>query len=95
MFLMTGSVKSKLASEDSSLFGLALMLGYLGFDGFTSTFQDKLFKASREREGGGDAEAQIALNSYAKQRCSAGMQCMLRTVERVACIACLHPPFNG
>ena len=26
------------------MFGLALMLGYLGFDGFTSTFQDKLFK---------------------------------------------------
>ena len=45
MFLMTGSVKSKHASADSSLFGLALMLGYLGFDGFTSTFQDKLFKA--------------------------------------------------
>lgn len=29
---------------DSSVYGLALMLGYLGFDGFTSTFQDKLFK---------------------------------------------------
>ena len=24
--------------------GLALMLGYLGADGFTSTFQDKLFR---------------------------------------------------
>lgn len=45
LFLMTGSVKSKHAGTDSSLFGLALMLGYLGFDGFTSTFQDKLFKA--------------------------------------------------
>ncbi|PSC76775.1 UDP-galactose UDP-glucose transporter 5 [Micractinium conductrix] len=44
LFLMTGSVKSKHASSDSSMFGLALMLGYLGFDGFTSTFQDKLFK---------------------------------------------------
>jgi hypothetical protein len=41
---MTGSVKSKHAGDDSSAFGLALMLGYLGFDGFTSTFQDKLFK---------------------------------------------------
>ncbi len=41
---MTGSVKSKHASADSSVFGLMLMLGYLGFDGFTSTFQDKLFK---------------------------------------------------
>jgi len=29
---------------DSQLYGLLLMLGYLGFDGFTSTFQDKLFK---------------------------------------------------
>lgn len=44
LFLMTGSVKSKHAGADSSAFGLALMLGYLGFDGFTSTFQDKLFK---------------------------------------------------
>ncbi|KAL4428810.1 hypothetical protein ABPG77_005248 [Micractinium sp. CCAP 211/92] len=44
LFLMTGSVKSKHASADSSVFGLMLMLGYLGFDGFTSTFQDKLFK---------------------------------------------------
>lgn len=44
LFLMTGSVKSKHAGADSSLFGLSLMLGYLGFDGFTSTFQDKLFK---------------------------------------------------
>lgn len=24
--------------------GVMLMMGYLGFDGFTSTFQDKLFK---------------------------------------------------
>jgi len=44
LFLMTGSVKSRHASSDSSVFGLMLMLGYLGFDGFTSTFQDKLFK---------------------------------------------------
>lgn len=44
LFLMTGSVKSKHAGADSSIFGMGLMLGYLGFDGFTSTFQDKLFK---------------------------------------------------
>ena len=41
---MTGEIKSKHASSDSSMFGILLMLGYLGFDGFTSTFQDKLFK---------------------------------------------------
>jgi adenosine 3'-phospho 5'-phosphosulfate transporter B2 len=29
---------------DTSWYGGVLMLGYLGFDGFTSTFQDKLFK---------------------------------------------------
>ena len=69
MFLMTGSVKSKHASADSSLFGLALMLGYLGFDGFTSTFQDKLFKASRGEEGG--------CAFAAKQQCSAAVQSML------------------
>jgi adenosine 3'-phospho 5'-phosphosulfate transporter B2 len=41
---MTGEIKSKHAGADSSMFGIMLMLGYLGFDGFTSTFQDKLFK---------------------------------------------------
>ena len=44
LFLMTGEIKSKHAGSDSSAFGIMLMLGYLGFDGFTSTFQDKLFK---------------------------------------------------
>lgn len=34
----------------SSVYGLALMLGYLGFDGFTSTFQDKLFKGYQVSE---------------------------------------------
>lgn len=46
MFLLTGEVKSKASSSlaDSSFFGMLLMCGYLGFDGFTSTFQDMLFK---------------------------------------------------
>ncbi len=44
LFLMTGEVRSKHAAADSSALGVMLMLGYLGFDGFTSTFQDKLFK---------------------------------------------------
>lgn len=44
LFLLTGDIKSKHAGQNSSLFGISLMLGYLGFDGFTSTFQDKLFK---------------------------------------------------
>ncbi|KAL0907210.1 hypothetical protein M5K25_025764 [Dendrobium thyrsiflorum] len=30
--------------RESTLWGVTLMIGYLGFDGFTSTFQDKLFK---------------------------------------------------
>ncbi|KAJ3688366.1 hypothetical protein LUZ61_017530 [Rhynchospora tenuis] len=30
--------------RESTVRGVLLMLGYLGFDGFTSTFQDKLFK---------------------------------------------------
>ncbi|KAI3995343.1 hypothetical protein MKX01_032145 [Papaver californicum] len=29
---------------ESTVWGVSLMMGYLGFDGFTSTFQDKLFK---------------------------------------------------
>lgn len=46
LFIMTGSVKSKVSKSmmDSSIYGVLLMAGYLGFDGFTSTFQDKLFK---------------------------------------------------
>lgn len=30
--------------KESTVWGILLMAGYLGFDGFTSTFQDKLFK---------------------------------------------------
>eukprot|EP00267_Zea_mays_P022673 XP_008647752.1 uncharacterized protein LOC100280126 isoform X4 [Zea mays] len=30
--------------RESTIWGVSLMFGYLGFDGFTSTFQDKLFK---------------------------------------------------
>lgn len=86
LFLMTGSVKSKHASADSSMFGLMLMLGYLGFDGFTSTFQDKLFKvgggwlvafASRLCVGGGctarcrQAPAAPALLAAASTRAAA------------------------
>jgi solute carrier family 35 (adenosine 3'-phospho 5'-phosphosulfate transporter), member B2 len=46
LFPLTGSVASKVASRQthSSGYGVALMLSYLGFDGFTSTWQDKLFK---------------------------------------------------
>ena len=36
----TGSKKSK---HDTGIYGVALMVGYLGFDGFTTSFQDKLF----------------------------------------------------
>ncbi|KAL5229914.1 hypothetical protein ABZP36_028690 [Zizania latifolia] len=30
--------------RESTIWGISLMLSYLGFDGFTSTFQDKLFR---------------------------------------------------
>lgn len=43
MFLLSGNIASKHVSDEDSYFGLLLMLGYLGFDGFTSTFQEKLF----------------------------------------------------
>lgn len=32
------------SGRENTVWGIALMTGYLGFDGFTSTFQDKLFK---------------------------------------------------
>eukprot|EP00201_Polytomella_parva_P014969 CAMPEP_0175059300 /NCGR_PEP_ID=MMETSP0052_2-20121109/12355_1 /TAXON_ID=51329 ORGANISM="Polytomella parva, Strain SAG 63-3" /NCGR_SAMPLE_ID=MMETSP0052_2 /ASSEMBLY_ACC=CAM_ASM_000194 /LENGTH=366 /DNA_ID=CAMNT_0016324833 /DNA_START=253 /DNA_END=1353 /DNA_ORIENTATION=- len=46
LFLVTGDIKSKVSHSlmDSSIYGVILMGTYLGFDGFTSTFQDKLFK---------------------------------------------------
>lgn len=43
VFLMSGNITAKKASDEDSYYGLLLMLGYLGFDGFTSTFQEKLF----------------------------------------------------
>lgn len=46
VFMGTGATKSRRAKAggSDSLYGLLLMCGYLGFDGFTSTFQEKLFK---------------------------------------------------
>jgi len=43
-FLMTGSINAPDAQASDSVYGLALLLGFLLFDGFTSTFQEKLFK---------------------------------------------------
>eukprot|EP00884_Botryococcus_braunii_P010657 jgi/Botrbrau1/19593/Bobra.0035s0071.4 len=45
LFVTTGSIRPHRPSGNTSgLYGLSLMTGYLAFDGFTSTFQDKLFK---------------------------------------------------
>eukprot|EP00898_Chlorokybus_atmophyticus_P003592 jgi/Chlat1/4233/Chrsp27S04249 len=50
LFLLAGNVASPVqylsgySSFDSTLLGAILMLAYLGCDGFTSTFQDSLFK---------------------------------------------------
>jgi adenosine 3'-phospho 5'-phosphosulfate transporter B2 len=42
-FLLTGNISSKHHSGNSS-YGLFLLVAFLGLDGFTSTFQEKLFK---------------------------------------------------
>merc|ERR1719191_374127 len=42
-FLMTGNIKAK-HSSGTSAHGLILLMCFLGLDGFTSTFQEKLFK---------------------------------------------------
>jgi len=42
-FLMTGPIASK-ADSGSSFWGLGLLAAFLALDGFTSTFQEKLFK---------------------------------------------------
>merc|ERR1719246_400885 len=41
-FLMTGPISS--SDDSSSTYGLMLLGGFLALDGFTSTFQEKLFK---------------------------------------------------
>lgn len=43
VFLLSGNIAARKAADNDSYYGLLLMLGYLGFDGFTSTFQEKLF----------------------------------------------------
>ncbi|KAB5520283.1 hypothetical protein DKX38_024602 [Salix brachista] len=45
LFMHDGSEISPYSrGRENTVWGVSLMLGYLGFDGFTSTFQDKLFK---------------------------------------------------
>jgi adenosine 3'-phospho 5'-phosphosulfate transporter B2 len=45
IFFMTGNTVSRVAQDkNSSMFGILLMMGYLSADGYTSTFQQKMFK---------------------------------------------------
>jgi adenosine 3'-phospho 5'-phosphosulfate transporter B2 len=45
IFFMTGPTASRVAHDkNSSMFGILLMMGYLSADGYTSTFQQKMFK---------------------------------------------------
>merc|ERR1719379_2567078 len=43
-FLMTGSIAAPHSQASDGIYGLLLLVGFLLFDGFTSTFQEKLFK---------------------------------------------------
>jgi len=45
-FLMTGPISSK-SSQGTSFFGLGLLVAFLCLDGFTSTYQEVLFKEHR------------------------------------------------
>jgi adenosine 3'-phospho 5'-phosphosulfate transporter B2 len=45
VFFMSGPTSSRLAHDrSSSVYGILLMLGYLSADGYTSTFQQRMFK---------------------------------------------------
>eukprot|EP00775_Hariotina_reticulata_P005422 gene5422-5655_t len=45
IFFITGNTTSRVAQDkNSSLYGILLMVGYLSADGYTSTFQQKMFK---------------------------------------------------
>merc|ERR1719265_1244157 len=43
-FIMTGDIHAPNANQQNSYFGLLLLCGFLVFDGFTSTFQENIFK---------------------------------------------------
>ena len=49
LFVVSGRVASKVAAQQrhTSLFGVVLMLTYLAFDGFTSTWQVSLYVLRR------------------------------------------------
>lgn len=44
VFMLSGPITAKMSAPEDSWFGLVLMGSYLVFDGFTSTFQEKLFE---------------------------------------------------
>ncbi|XP_058199630.1 UDP-galactose/UDP-glucose transporter 5B-like isoform X1 [Rhododendron vialii] len=44
LYPATGDNSPYNRGRESTVWGVSLMIGYLGFDGFTSTFQDKLFR---------------------------------------------------
>ncbi|KAL1827594.1 hypothetical protein ACET3Z_006006 [Daucus carota] len=44
LFILYPSAGDVSRGGESTVWGVSLMVGYLGLDGFTSTFQDKLFK---------------------------------------------------
>ena len=49
LFLLTSATHKphlRRSRQDNDVLGIACMMLYLFFDGFTSTFQDKLFKVS-------------------------------------------------
>ena len=49
IFLLTGNISSKRSKKggEDSLFGLLLMVGYLGFDAFTPVMQERLFQTKK------------------------------------------------
>ncbi|XP_059664430.1 UDP-galactose/UDP-glucose transporter 5B-like [Cornus florida] len=44
LYPAAGDISPYDRGTESTVWGVSLMIGYLGFDGFTSTFQDNLFK---------------------------------------------------
>eukprot|EP00931_Biecheleriopsis_adriatica_P086214 TRINITY_DN60927_c0_g1_i1.p1 TRINITY_DN60927_c0_g1~~TRINITY_DN60927_c0_g1_i1.p1 ORF type:complete len:299 (+),score=57.49 TRINITY_DN60927_c0_g1_i1:46-897(+) len=46
-FVIGGNVSSEHAQRGTSIYGIFLLLAFLGFDGFTSTFQEKLFREDK------------------------------------------------
>ena len=72
------------------MLGLTLMLGYLGADGFTSTFQDKLFRGFRMSA----FNQMLYINAFSSVISAAGARCPCSRLRSQRHAPCLGAPLG-